>query len=71
MLINPGGLLAKHHYLLEEDFHELGASTSGVRKQWVCSVEAAVKATDHVKSEKQYWGNPRGITPPKAYVNVH
>ncbi len=70
MLTDLGDLLAKHNYLLEEDFHELGASTSGVCKQWVCFVEAAVKAADHVKSGKQYWGNPGGFTPPKAYANI-
>ncbi len=54
MLINPGDLLAKHQYLQEYDFHELGASTSGIQKQWVCSMEVAVKAAELVKSGKQH-----------------
>ncbi len=53
MIIDPDDLLAKHYYLLEEDFHELGVSPSGVWKQWVCSMESEVKAADHVKLGKQ------------------
>ncbi len=70
MLIDPGDLLAKHHYLLEEDFHELEASTSGIQKHWVYSVEEAVKVTDHLKSGKQHWSNSRGFTLPKTYANI-
>ncbi len=54
MLIDPGHLLTKHRYLLEEDLHNLGSSYSGVQKKWVCSVEEEIKASDHVKLGKHY-----------------
>ena len=55
---DPAELLAKHRFLLEEDFRDLGEGSSGARLQWVASMESALKAADHVRSGKKYVGEP-------------
>ena len=39
MWTDPADILAKHCYLLEEDFQLLGEGTSGERQQWIDSME--------------------------------
>ena len=58
MWTDPGDLLAKHRYLLEEDFELLGEGSAGSRLLWIASMESARKAADHVRAGRQYTGNP-------------
>jgi len=63
MWTDPADMLAKHRYLLEEDFQLLGEGTSGERQQWIDSMESALSAADHVRSGKKYWGEPGTFAP--------
>ena len=58
MWTDPGDLLAKHRYLLEEDFELLGEGSAGSRLLWIASMESARKAADHVRAGRHYAGNP-------------
>ena len=63
MLIDPSELLERHQSLLEGDFTELGKGSSSVRKQWVCSVEAAVAAAEYVPSGRPIYREPGDYSP--------
>ena len=58
MWTDPGDLLAKYRYLLEEDFELLGKGLAGSQLLWITSMESARKAADHVRAGRQYTGNP-------------
>ena len=66
MLINPSEILERHQSLLEGNFTELGKGSSSVRKQWVCSMEAAVAAAEYVKSGRPIYGEPGDYSPSKV-----
>ena len=63
MWTDPSDLLAKHQHLLEEDFVKLGKETAGTRQHWIASMESALAAADHVRSGKEYWGEPGTFAP--------
>ena len=63
MDVDPAELLGQHRSLLEEDFHELGAGSTGIRKTWIASVESAQAAAAHVRSGRRTLGNPSGFEP--------
>ena len=65
MYTDPSELLAQHRYLLEEDFENLGEGSSGERQHWIASMESALKAANHVRSGKEYVGEPG------AFVGSH
>ena len=69
MWSDPTKLLAKHLFLLEEDFELLGEGSSGVRLTWIASMESALKAADYVRLRKQYTGNPGPFTSATRYRN--
>ena len=70
MLTDPGDLLDKHCYLLEEDFEQLGEGASGVREQWIASMESALKAADHIRSGRRIEGSPGTFSPVTRYSNI-
>ena len=49
MWTDPAELVAKHHYLLEQDFQLLGEGTSEEQKQWIDLMELILSAADHVR----------------------
>jgi len=63
MWTDPADLLSKHRYLLEDDFEILGEAASGVRLQWIASMESALGAAEHVRSGHKYWGDPGTFAP--------
>ena len=63
MLIGPSELLERHQSLLEGDFTELGKGSSSVRKQWVCSMEAAVATAEYVNSGRPIYGELGDYSP--------
>ena len=67
---DPAELLDRHKYLLEEDFHQLGAGSSGVRQNWIQSMESALKAAAIVKTGRQYRGEPGVYVPTQRYTNI-
>ena len=67
---DPAELLDRHKYLLEEDFHQLGAGSSGVRQNWIQSMESALKAAAIVKTGRQYRGDPGVYVPNQQYTNI-
>ena len=62
-LIDPSDLLAKHRYLLQADFVELGEASSGMRLNWIASVESATAAAEYVRSGRKVWGEPGSFAP--------
>jgi len=69
MWTDPADLLDQHHHLLQEDFGELGAGNSGARLQWAASMGSAIAAAEHVRSGKEYWGDP-GLFAPTRQATV-
>jgi predicted RNA-binding Zn-ribbon protein involved in translation (DUF1610 family) len=63
MWTDPADLLSKHRYLLEDDFEILREAASGVRLQWIASMESALGAAEHVRSGHKYWGDPGTFAP--------
>ena len=63
MDVDPAELLGQHRSLLEEDFHELGAGSTGIRKIWIASVESTLAASAHVRSGRGTLGDPSGFEP--------
>ena len=63
MDVDPAELLGQHRSLFKEDFHELGAGSTGIRKTWIASVEAALAAAAHVRSGRGTLGDPSGFEP--------
>ena len=68
---DPDDLLPRHQHLLERDMYELGEGSSGMRQQWVASMEAALQAAVYVHSGRPCRGYPGLRASPAAeYVNV-
>ena len=70
MWTDPADLLARHQHLLEGDFRQLGEGSSGVRQQWIESMESALKAAALVKTGRQFRGNPGIFVPAQTYTNI-
>ena len=63
MEVDPAKLLGQHRSLFEEDFHELRAGSTGMRKTWIASVESALAAAAHVRSRRGTLDHPSGFEP--------
>ena len=64
MWTEPGDLLTKHRYLLEEDFELMGEGSTGTRLQWIASIESAKKAADRIRSGLNLLGEPGSFVEP-------
>ena len=63
MEVDPAELLEQHRSLFKEDFHELGAGSTRIRKTRIASVESVLVAAAHVRSGRGTLGHPSGFGP--------
>ena len=63
MEVDPAELLGQHRSLFKEDFHELGAGSTGIRKTWIALVESALAVAAHVRSGRGTLGDLSGFEP--------
>ena len=54
---DPDDLLPRHQYLLEGDFHDLGAGRAAGRQVWLALTKLAIAAVNHVRAGRPVAGS--------------